>query len=94
VSKDRLVRFDNNKYSVSASAIGRPVEVQAYADPIIIRQHGRIVAEHRSSFGRGDTIYDPWHTRQSLPANPALRTMALPLRNGSCQRRSSAVQGR
>ncbi len=41
VSKTCLVRFDNNKYSVSASAIGRD---------------GRIVAEHRRSFGRGETV--------------------------------------
>jgi hypothetical protein len=39
------VRFDNNKYSVAASAVGRPVEVQAYADRIVIRQDGRIVAD-------------------------------------------------
>src|ERR1700745_2745671 len=32
VSKTCLVRFDNNKYSVAASAVGRPVEVHAYAD--------------------------------------------------------------
>ncbi len=30
VSKTCLVRFDNNKYSVTASAVGRPVEVHAY----------------------------------------------------------------
>src|SRR5882757_1097116 len=46
VSKTCLVRFDNNKYSVAASAVGRPVEVHAYADRIVIRQDGRIVAEH------------------------------------------------
>jgi len=46
VSKTCLVRFDNNKYSVVASAVGRPVEVHAYADRIVIRQDGRIVAEH------------------------------------------------
>jgi hypothetical protein len=34
VSKTCLVRFDNNKYSVAASAVGRPVEVHAYADRI------------------------------------------------------------
>ena len=55
VSKTCLVRFDNNKYSVVASAVGRPVEVHAYADRIVIRQDGRIVAEHPRSFGRGDT---------------------------------------
>jgi transposase len=37
VSKTCLVRFDNNKYSVSASAVGRPVDVYAYADRIVVR---------------------------------------------------------
>jgi transposase len=60
VSKTCLVRFDNNKYSVSASAVGRPVDIHAYADRIVIRQDGRVVAEHRRSYGRGATIYDPW----------------------------------
>jgi hypothetical protein len=32
VSKTLLVRFDYNKYSVAARALGRPVEVHAYAD--------------------------------------------------------------
>ncbi len=61
VSKTCLVRFDNNKYSVAANAVGRPIEIHAYADRIVIRQDGRIVAEHRRSFGRGETVYDPWH---------------------------------
>jgi hypothetical protein len=47
------VRFDNNKYSVAASAVGRPVEVHAYADRVVIRQDGRVIGEHRRSFGRG-----------------------------------------
>ena len=61
VAKTCLVCFDNNKYSVAARAVGRPVEVHAYADRIVIRQDGRIVGEHHRSFGRGETIYDPWH---------------------------------
>ena len=77
VSKTCLVRFDNNKYSVAASAVGRPVEVQAYADRIVIRQDGRIVGEHRRSFGRGDTVYDPWHYVPVLARKPGA------LRNGA-----------
>jgi transposase len=77
VSKTCLVRFDNNKYSVAASAVGRPVEVQAYADRIVIRQDGRIVAEHRRSFGRGETVYDPWHYVPVLARKPGA------LRNGA-----------
>ena len=61
VSKTCLVSFDRNKYSVSSQAVGRPVEVQAYADRIVIRQDGAIVGEHARCFGRGQTIYDPWH---------------------------------
>jgi hypothetical protein len=73
-----MVRFDNNKYSVSASAIGRPVDVHAYADRIVIRQDGRIVGEHRRSFGRGETVYDPWHYVLVLARKPgALRNGAL-----------------
>jgi len=77
VSKTCLVRFDNNKYSVTASAVGRPVEVQAYADRIVIRQDGRIVAEHSRSFGRGETTYDPWHYVPVLARKPGA------LRNGA-----------
>src|SRR5271156_2853277 len=77
VSKTCLVRFDNNKYSVTASAVGRPVEVHAYADRIAIRQDGRIVAEHPRSFGRGETIYDPWHYVPVLARKPGA------LRNGA-----------
>ena len=77
VSKTCLVRFDNNKYSVAASAVGRPVEIHAYADRIVIRQGGRIVAEHRRSFGRGETVYDPWHYVPVLARKPGA------LRNGA-----------
>jgi hypothetical protein len=77
VSKTCLVRFDNNKYSVAAGAIGRPVEVQAYADRIVIRQDGRVVGEHRRCFGRGETIYDPWHYVPVLARKPGA------LRNGA-----------
>jgi len=77
VSKTCLVRFDNNKYSVAASAVGRPVEVHAYADRIVIRQDGRIVGEHARSFGRGGTIYDPWHYVPVLARKPGA------LRNGA-----------
>jgi transposase len=77
VSKTCLVRFDNNKYSVNAGAVGRPVEIHAYADRIVIRQDGRVVAEHARCFGRGETIYDPWHYVPVLVRKPGA------LRNGA-----------
>ena len=77
VSKTCLVRFDNNKYSVSASAVGRPVEIRAYADRVEVRQDGRVVGEHRRVFGRGQTVYDPWHYVPVLARKPGA------LRNGA-----------
>jgi transposase len=67
VSKTCLIRFDNNKYSVAASAVGRPVEIRAYADRI----------EHARSFGRDQTIFDPWHYVPVLARKPGA------LRNGA-----------
>jgi len=40
------------------------------ADRFVIRQDGRIVAEHSRSFGRGDTVSDPWHYVQFLARKP------------------------
>jgi transposase len=77
VSKTCLVRFDNNKYSVMASAVGRPVEVRAYADRIELRQAGRVVGAHRRCIGRDQTIYDPWHYVPVLARKPGA------LRNGA-----------
>jgi transposase len=74
VSKTCLVRFDNNKYSVASRAVGRPVEIQAYADRVVIRQDGAIVGEHRRRFGRGETIYDPWHYVPVLARKPGARS--------------------
>jgi transposase len=76
-SKTCLVRFDNNKYSVLASAVGRPVEIRAYADRIELRQDGRVVGRHRRAFGRGEIVYDPWHYVPVLARKPGA------LRNGA-----------
>ena len=77
VSKTCLVRFDNNRYSVMAHAIGRPVEVRAYAERIELRQDGRIVGEHSRSFGRNGTVFNPWHYVPVLARKPGA------LRNGA-----------
>jgi transposase len=90
VSKTCLVRFDNNKYSVAASAVGRPVEVHAYADRIVIRQDGRIVAEHPRSFGRGDTVYDPWHYVPVLARKPGALRNGAPFKDWGATGRDGA----
>jgi hypothetical protein len=81
VSKTCTVRFDNNKYSVLATAVGRPVEVQAYAERVVIRQDGAVVGEHRRVFGRGQTVYDPWHYVPVLARKPGALRNGAPFRD-------------
>jgi hypothetical protein len=80
VSKTCLVRFDNNKYSVRSSAVGRPVEIHAYADRIVMRQDGVTIAEHARCYGRGETIYDPWHYVPVLARKPGALRNGAPFR--------------
>lgn len=77
VSKTCLIRFDRNRYSVASSAVGRPVDVHAYADKIVIKQDGIIVGEHRRRFGCDQIAYDPWHYVPVLARKPGA------LRNGA-----------
>jgi len=77
VSKTCLVRFDSNKYSVMASAVGRPVEIRAYAERVEFWQDGKVVGTHDRAFGRNKAIYDPWHYVPVLARKPGA------LRNGA-----------
>ena len=70
------MRFNNNKYSVLSTAVGRPVEIQSCADRIVVRQDG-IVDEYARSFGRNQTVYDRWHYVPVLARKPGA------LRNGA-----------
>ena len=72
-----LVNFDRNKYSVMAHAARKAVQIRAYADRIVVRFDGKVVAEHARSFGRDRTVYDPWHYLPVLARKPGA------LRNGA-----------
>jgi transposase len=81
VSKTCLVRFDHNRYSVLARAVGRPVEVAASAERIVIRQDGVVVADHARRFGRGQTVYDPWHYVPVLSRKPGAWRNGAPFKD-------------
>jgi hypothetical protein len=77
VSKTCLVRFDNNRYSVEARAVGRPVEIRAYAERVEFWQDGQIVGQHARAFGRSE----PWcRHRFETHGERCLRSAALPPR--------------
>ena len=89
------------------SAVGRPVEIRAYADRIELRQDGRSVGEHRRCFGREQTVFDPWHYVPVLARKPGALRNGAPFKDwvlpaglervrrklaGVCRRRSADGQ--
>ena len=77
VSRTSLVRYDRNHYSVPVSEVGRTVTVRAYADKIKIISQGKAIAFYDRQFGRGKTMFDPWHYLPVLQRKPGA------LRNGA-----------
>ena len=94
VSKTCLVNYDKNKYSVMAQAVGRPVEVHAYAERIIVRQDGQTVADHPRCFGREQTVYDPWHYVPVLARKPGALRNGAPFKDWALPGALGRVQNR
>ncbi len=79
-SKTCLIHFDRNRYSVAAVAAGKPVQVRAYADRIVVWCNGQKVGEHRRVFGRDSTIYNPLHYVPILARKPGALRNGAPFR--------------
>jgi len=77
VSPSSLVSFDHNRYSVDCRQSGKTVQMRVYATRILIVRDGEIVGDHVREFGRGKTIFNPWHYL------PVLKTKPGALRNGA-----------
>jgi transposase len=77
VSLQLLINFDRNHYSVNAMAVGKSVQVRAYASHVIMVLNGAVVGTHKRHLGRDKAIYDPWHYLAVLERKPGA------LRNGA-----------
>ncbi|MEH2708496.1 hypothetical protein DXU06_28090 [Bradyrhizobium elkanii] len=86
-SKEEAHAGSRTRTSIHGSEENARRRFQAYADRIVVRQHGRIVAEHPGSFGRRETTYDDrscsWRKITSCSG-------PLSARQASMRRRSSA----
>jgi hypothetical protein len=61
VGKTPYVRFDLNDYSLPHELVRQTVVVLGSPTTVRILHQGRVVAEHRRSFDRGQQIEDPAH---------------------------------
>lgn len=61
LARDYYVRVFGNDYSVDPVAIGRMVDIVADLDQVKVHLGGRLVAQHRRSWGHALTITDPDH---------------------------------
>jgi transposase len=77
VSSTCLVTFDRNHYSVDCRYAYHPVSLRAYATRVEVVVKGKVIAQHMRQFGRGKTIYNPWHYIPLLDRKPGA------LRNGA-----------
>jgi hypothetical protein len=79
VSSTCLVNYDRNRYSVPAaypevSKGGKPISLRAYAERILIVAEDQVLADHPRCFGRGQSLFNPWHYLPVLERKPgALR---------------------
>ena len=89
VSQTCLVRLDDNSYSVAASAIGRPVDIRAYANRSGLRQNGLFVGERP----RLDDLLSLALCAGFLPASRAPCAMKRPSRTGSFRLHSNGCVG-
>jgi hypothetical protein len=48
---------------------------------VVIRQNGVVVGEHAHVFGRGATVYDPWHYVPVLARKPRALRNSAPFRD-------------
>ncbi len=80
VSPSSLVSFDRNRYSVDCRHVGQSVQLRVYADRIVIVRDAQVIGDHPRQFGRGRTIFDPWHYLPVLDRKPGALRNGAPFR--------------
>lgn len=81
VSPSSLVSFDHNRYSVDCRQAGKTVQIRVYATRIVVVRDGQVVADHVREFGRGKTVFNPWHYLPALETKPGALRNGTPFKN-------------
>ena len=77
VSSTCLVILERNRYSAPCELVGQMVSIRVYPEQIDLVAHDALVASHRRSFARKETLYDWQHYIPLIQRKPGA------LRNGA-----------
>jgi len=80
VSKQLLVRFDGNDYSVPTQHAHRPCVVRGFVDRVEIEVGHEQVAVHPRSYGQGEFVLEPLHYLKLLERKPGSLDNARPFK--------------
>jgi transposase len=80
VSKQLLVRFDGNDYSVPTEQAHQPCVVRGFVDRVEIEVNHQPVAVHSRSYGQGEFVLDPLHYLKLLERKPGSLDNARPFK--------------
>lgn len=76
-SKQALIRFDDNDYSIASELAHRPCTVRAFVDEVVILCDHREVARHQRCYASGQYILEPRHFLGELERKPGSLDNAL-----------------
>ena len=74
-----MVRYRNNDYSVPVAFAHHEVQVRGYVHEVVIGCGPEVIARHKRSYDRADTIYDPMHFLPLLEQKVGALDQAAPL---------------
>lgn len=77
ISKQALVEFESNKYSVPTVWAGKSCEIVAWPERIEIWAHGGRIALHRRSFDRKKLFQNPLHIENLLQKSPQFKMQRI-----------------
>jgi len=80
VSKQLLVRFDGNDYSVPTEQAHRACVVRGFVDRVEIEVNHEPVAVHVRSYGQGEFVLEPLHYLKLLERKPGSLDNARPFK--------------
>lgn len=79
-SSTSMVRYRCNDYSVPVAYAHHEVQMRGYVHEVVIACGSEIIARHRRSYNKSDTIYDPMHYLPLLEQKVGALDQAAPLK--------------